>query len=124
MKSRYKLLTGTHGRYEDGINVRYRRDEFIDLTDEEAKSLGGRVQLVSVGVSVGNGGVDSVVPDTVTDTDYSYLSGLSWQDAVKEVESLSNVEQVAAAIMAEESGRNRASVLNAGNRRMTELSEQ
>lgn len=41
---RYELLTGRHGRYEDGKHVIYGRGDTLILTDGELASLGARVK--------------------------------------------------------------------------------
>jgi hypothetical protein len=47
MKRRYKVLRGKFGRVQDGKNVIYATGDFIDLEDDAARTLGGRVELAA-----------------------------------------------------------------------------
>lgn len=42
--SNYKILRGSHARFENGVAVRYAKNDVIDLTDKEAATfLEGRI---------------------------------------------------------------------------------
>lgn len=43
---KFKLLRGRHARFEDGVLVRYAVGDVIDLSDEEARAFGVRVEKV------------------------------------------------------------------------------
>lgn len=43
--SNYKILRGSHARFEDGVSVRYAKGDVINLTEKEAATfLEGRIQ--------------------------------------------------------------------------------
>lgn len=54
----YVLIGGKHGRYEGGKYVIYRQGQTIDLTESQAKSLRGKVQL-----AIGGTGEKVPLPD-------------------------------------------------------------
>lgn len=115
----YKLLKGGHNRWENGQLIKYPRGSTLELTEEEVKFLGDRVQLVSDQVDEG-AGLGSEVVDT--DSDFSFLSGLSWQDAVQAVNSLDTLDDLVQARDYETANKGRASVVAAAERKIAALS--
>lgn len=125
----YKLLKGGHNRWENGQLVKYPRGSTLELTEEEVKFLGDRVQLVSDQIDEGAALESENVNDdgddgngTNGDSDFSFLSGLSWQDAVQAVNSLDTLDDLVQARDYETANKGRASVVAAAERKIAALS--
>lgn len=50
---KYRLVSGgSHTRFEDGVAVRYKRGDLIELTGIEARALDSRVEIVDAAKSI------------------------------------------------------------------------
>lgn len=117
---KYRLLTGSHGRWEKGQNVRYAAGDEIDLSNEEVESFGKRVE------PVGGSPVATPAPDktlrTLPAADKPLgLVDLGWAEAAEIVTTLETVEAVEAARKEEQAGKARKGVLDAVEARLAEL---
>lgn len=112
---KYRLLTGSHGRWEDGKSVRYVAGDEIDLSPEEVESFGKRVEPV--------GGVAKAPPKpTPEPTQPLGLADLNWSDAAEAVSKL-DAEALDAAEAEERAGKDRKRVHEAIEARRAELAE-
>lgn len=94
----YRLLSGSHARFEGVTNVRYARGEAMELSEEEAERLGERLEMVSDSV-VGDYNIEESGEVGADSSDVRDISTMSWRDAVeyvKGITSLSVLEKVAA----------------------------
>lgn len=103
--AKYRLLKGSHGRSENGIDVSYVAGQVMDLSHAEAtgRSLKGRIELVA-------GDDDSVD-----------LSLMSPKKAASLILKLETMDEVVAFQGAEVQGKNRKPVLEAAEKRLQEL---
>lgn len=124
---RYRLLTGQHGRWEDGQNVVYRKGAEIDLSPEEVESLGPRrVEKIAGAAKVEPPQVAAeVAPAPETETTVAAgplgLDALHWAKAAAAVSGLATAEWLDAAEAEEKAGKDRKGVLEAIAARRAEL---
>jgi hypothetical protein len=120
---RYTLLTGSHGRWEKGQNVQYKAGDEIDLSADEVKSFGKRVEPVA-------GATFRTMPTKADPTDAPKPAGslgladVNMPDAVDKVAKLGTVEALDAAAAEELAGKDRKGVHEAIEERRAELAEK
>lgn len=118
----YKLLRGGHNRWEDGSLVKYKTGDVFEVSEAELKFLGDRLELVSGDVVELSSDVEDSGDESNGDSDFSFLSAMSWQDAVQAVNALDTLEDLEQAKEFESASKRRGSVLAAIDRRMQALS--
>lgn len=123
---KYKLLTGYHGRFEDGKRVRYAPGDVLDLTREERAKLGDRVvphvafeeDVAGAGTSFADDSEESASGGA---GDWSELLALSAAEAIELIGTLDDGEKVLALLDTEEAGRARKTVIAAATERLDAL---
>lgn len=110
-RSTYKLLTGSHGRMENGSNVIYRKGDSIDLTEREARALGSRVRKVD------NSGAEG----GEVATDWSSVASQNVGEVIAIINALDSLEDVEAIRAVESSAQRRKSILTAAETKLRKL---
>ena len=119
---KYELLTGNHGRSEDGANKVYKAGDHIELSPEEAASMGDRVRLISVIQPAADPVVDEDSDDQESPPVPSALIG-NVRTVGANVRSFTNVLELMDLHAAESASQNRKGVLSVIESRVEELKE-
>lgn len=117
----YRLLTGSHGRFEDGTPVSYRAGQEIELNEAEAANLAGRVELIGPAPKVKASRPEPEPEAEIGDFD---VSDMHWSKAAKLIGRLEEPGAVRKVRAAEEAGKARKGVLQAADERLAELEDQ
>ena len=117
----YKMLKGSHGRFEHGKAVRYATGDEIELSAAEAEALGDRVAPIGPASVTEEPTNATPTEPTEGSTDFSHLADLPWSKAAKIIRELDNPDDVIAAGNAEDAGKKRKAVLAAATKRLEEL---
>jgi hypothetical protein len=111
-RQKYKLVRGSHGRWENGVFVLYKKGgDDILLTDAERKSLGGRV--VPVGET-----------STTGETDWTFLSEQTVPVVMDYISTVDDINQLNSLKAAEVAGGNRKMVISAVESRVSKLESE
>lgn len=117
--AKYKLLTGSHGRFEKGQQVVYRKGDVLDLTKEEANYLAARVEKLAEITET-----PAPTPAKAPAAGSLGLADVNMPDAVDKVSKLDTAEALDAAEAEEKSGKDRKGVHEAIDERRAELAEK
>lgn len=130
----YRLLSGVHGRWENGRDVTYHPksathpgDIIRGVTEAEKLTFGDRIELVGKNDTEedleSTGELDDIPPPTPLPAyDYSQFASMSWADVIAVVQTLNSPADVEAAKAAETAGRNRKQVIANMDARIAALS--
>lgn len=125
----YKLLRATHSRFENEELRVYRVGDTIDLTPEEAKSVGDRVVYYpdqtkspkaapAASTVTGTGNAET---DEAADGEFDFVSTETVASLVDIIDSMDSVESLNKMRVVEAANKSRIGVINAIDQRVRDL---
>lgn len=107
VREQYRLISGSHGRWEEGKQVIYEKGDLIDLTPEEVSGLRKRVVKIES-------------PSELMD--WSFVQSQTVPEVLEVVKGLDDIDSLSALLESEKSGANRIGVRKGVEERIKELS--
>ena len=134
--SNYKILRGSHARFENGVAVRYAKNDVIDLTDKEAATfLEGRIIETDEPVRRAADNPEPVAEKETKEPRFKKVAVVDHTEAVAEaldgnvnqarkaIATAKNPAFLEALIATETAGKGRAGILTAAQERLEELNQ-